>query len=51
MSYGDNIVVTEAYSCKIAIKNSEKEIMGNPSDLLNVFNRLKPKMCLLLQSI
>lgn len=47
-SYGDNTVVTGAHNCEISIENSRREIQGNPSAFLNVFNRLTPRMGLLL---
>ena len=31
LRYCDNIPVTGAYSCKVTIENSGKEILGNPS--------------------
>lgn len=50
-SYGNNIVVTGVYRCKVAIENSRREILGNPSAFLNVFKGRAPWICLLLCNI
>lgn len=36
-SYGNNIVVIGVYRCKVVIKNSRREILGNLLVFLNVF--------------